>query len=79
MQKNIIFYRIENVFHIKNGFHIKKRAFAGSITFCFNLKKSAAEKNHHLLMETYGEHALSEITCRNWFRLFRRFKTTIST
>jgi len=23
---------------------------------------------HRILVETYGDHALSETTCRNWFR-----------
>ncbi|EFN89521.1 hypothetical protein EAI_13198, partial [Harpegnathos saltator] len=30
-------------------------------------KKSAAEV-HRILVETYCDHALSEATCRNWFR-----------
>ena len=37
---------------------------------CFNLKKSAA-KSHHMLLEAYGDSALSEITCRVWFRQFK--------
>ena len=39
--------------------------------FCFNLKKSAAER-HLLLCEAYGEHAPSIKTCEYWLR---RFKT----
>ena len=37
--------------------------------FCFNLKKSAAE-SHRMLVETYGDNALSETTCRDWLRRF---------
>ena len=37
-----------------------------ALFFCFNLKKSAAE-SHRMLVETYGDNALSEITCRDWF------------
>ena len=37
--------------------------------FCFNLKKSAAE-SHRMLVEAYGDNALSETTCRDWFRRF---------
>lgn len=43
------------------------------LIFCFHLKKSAAE-SHRLLVEAYGEHALSETTCKEWFR---RFKTGV--
>ena len=39
------------------------------LLFCFNLKKLAAE-SHRMLVETYGDNALSETTCRNWFRQF---------
>ena len=37
--------------------------------FCFNLKKSAAE-SHRMFVEAYGDNALSETTCRDWFRRF---------
>ena len=40
-----------------------------ALLFCFNLKKSSAE-SHRMLVETYGDNALSEITCRDWFRRF---------
>ena len=40
-----------------------------ALFFCFNLKKSAAE-SHRMLVEVYGDNALSETTCRNWFRQF---------
>lgn len=36
----------------------------------FIQKKSAAEA-HKILVETYGDHALSETTCRDWFRRFK--------
>ena len=39
-----------------------------ALLFCFNLKKSAAE-SHRMLVEAYGDNALSE-TCRDWFRRF---------
>ena len=38
--------------------------------YFFNLKKSAAEA-HRLLVETYGEAALSERSCRDWFQKFK--------
>ena len=39
------------------------------LLFCFNLKKSAAE-SHRMLVKAYGDNALSETTCRDWFRRF---------
>ena len=44
--------------------------------YFFNLKKSAAEA-HRLLVETYGEAALSEISCREWFQKFKNGKFDI--
>ena len=41
-----------------------------SLRFCFLLKKSAAEA-HRMLVEAYGDRALAEPTCREWFRRFR--------
>ncbi|EFN71498.1 Histone-lysine N-methyltransferase SETMAR, partial [Camponotus floridanus] len=29
------------------------------------------KKSHRILVETYGDHALSETTCRDWFRRFK--------
>ena len=41
-----------------------------ALLFCFNLKKSAAE-SHRMLVEAYGDNALSDTTCRDWFRRFK--------
>ena len=41
-----------------------------ALIFCFHLKKSAAE-SHRMLVEAYGDHALSEPTCKRWFQRFR--------
>ena len=41
-----------------------------ALIFCFHLKKSAAE-SHRMLVEAYGDRALSEATCKRWFRRFR--------
>jgi len=48
----------------------KKQHLREALLFCFNLKKTAAE-SHRLLVEAYGEHALSEPSCREWFRRFK--------
>jgi len=40
-----------------------------TLLFYFNLKKSAAE-SHRMLVKAYGDNALTETTCRGWFRRF---------
>ncbi|GFY14858.1 mariner Mos1 transposase [Trichonephila clavipes] len=40
------------------------------LIFCFNMKKSAS-KAHRMLSNTYGEAAISEKTCREWFQPFK--------
>ncbi len=47
-----------------------KQNLRDALLFCFHLKKNASE-SHLLLAEAYGEHAFTEATCRNWFRLFK--------
>lgn len=41
------------------------------LLFCFNMKKTAAE-SHRMLSSTYGEDAISERTCREWFQRFKK-------
>lgn len=33
--------------------------------------KNSAYKTHQILVECYGEHALSKATCENWFKRFK--------
>ena len=40
------------------------------LIFFFHSKKTAAEA-HRELQKVYGDAALSEATCRNWFRCFK--------
>lgn len=51
--------------HIPTKQHLRE-----ALLFCYNLKKSAAEA-HQLMKEAYSEHALSEPTCREWYRRFK--------
>ena len=46
------------------------------LIYFFNLKKSAAEA-HRLLVEAYGDAALSERSCREWFQKFKNGKFDI--
>ena len=48
----------------------EKEHMREALLFCFNLKKSAVEL-HQMLGEACGDSALSEITCKDWFRWFK--------
>jgi len=52
-----------------SSFLLKKKYMREALLVCFNLKKSAAE-SHRMLVEAYGDNALLETTCRDWFRRF---------
>jgi len=57
-------------FVIISSFLLKNKLREAALLFCcFNFKKSAAE-SHRMLVEAYGDNALSETTCRDWFRRF---------
>jgi len=62
MQRTQLFIALK-----KSGFVPRKEHLREALLFCFHLKKSAAE-SHRLLVEASGKHALSETTCRDWFR-----------
>jgi len=65
----ILFRRI--LFCVKMSvFEPKKRYLWEVLLYFFSVKKSAFE-SHRSLIETYGEAALSETTCRNWLRYFK--------
>ena len=53
-----------------SGFEPTEQIIREAFLF-FYLKKSAAEIHWCSLQETYDEHALSETTCRDWFRRFQ--------
>lgn len=41
-----------------------------ALLYCFNLNKSAVE-SHRMLVKAYGNDALSQTTCKDWFRRFK--------
>ena len=53
-----------------SSFEPNKRHLRELLIYFFNLKKSATEA-HRLLVETYGEAALSERSCLEWFQKFK--------
>ncbi|KAG5321876.1 MOS1T transposase, partial [Pseudoatta argentina] len=58
------------------SFEPNKRHLRELLIYFFILKKSAAEA-HRLLVEAYGEAALSERSCREWFQKFKNGKFDI--
>jgi len=56
------------MFEISN-FVLIKQHLRKVLIFCFNWKKSAAEA-HRMLVEVYGNTALTDKSCREWFRRF---------
>lgn len=53
-----------------SSFEPKKHHMREVLLYFFNIKKSAAE-SHRLLVEAYGECALSKTTCEDWLRRFK--------
>jgi len=50
-----------------SSFEPNKRHLRELLIYFFNLKKSVAEA-HRLLVEAYGDAALSKRSCREWFQ-----------
>ena len=44
--------------------------FRTALIFCYHLKKTAAE-SHRIPVEAYGEHALGQSQCFEWFKKFK--------
>ena len=53
-----------------SNFVPEKVFLLGVLLHYFNMKKAAAE-SHRILVEVYGEHALTERTCQKWFARFK--------
>jgi len=52
------------------NFKLKKEYLQGILLLFFIQKKSTVEV-HRIFVKTYGDYALSETTCRDWFRRFK--------
>ena len=52
------------------SYELNKRHLRELFIYFFNLKKYVAEA-YQLLVETYGEAALSKRSCREWFQKFK--------
>ena len=54
-----------------SSFESNKRHLRELLIYFFNLKKSAAEAHRLLVEKYYGEAALNERSCREWFPNFK--------
>lgn len=59
-----VFFSNKNLFH-SNMWHFLR----GFFYYYFNAKRTSA-KSHRILIELYGEHALTGRTCQKWFARF---------
>ena len=53
-----------------SSFLLKKKTYAGSFAFLFQFEEIGCRIACRMLVEAYGDNALSETTCRDWFRRF---------
>jgi len=47
-----------------------KKSICGEF-YCYSIQNKSVAEAHTILVETYSNHALSETTCRHWFRHFK--------
>ena len=50
---------------------VPKKVYLQGILLCYFIQKKSAAEAHRILVEIYGNHALSETICRDWFRCFK--------
>ena len=50
---------------------VPKKVYLWGILLHYFIQKKSAAEAHRILFETYSDHALLEIMCRNWFRHFK--------
>ena len=60
-----MFYRIEDVEFCAKFHHLRE------VLLHYLISKKTAAESHRILVKVYGEHALSETMCRDWFRRFK--------
>jgi len=50
---------------------VPNKVFLRGILLHYFIQKKSAAEAHRILVETYGDNALSDTTCRDWFRRFK--------
>ena len=64
-KKKTLFFTVLNM----SNFVLTKQYLQEVLVFCFNWQKSAPER-HRMLVEVYSDNALTDESCREWFRRF---------
>ena len=50
---------------------VPKKVYLWEILLHYFIQKKSAAETHRILVETYSDHALLEIICRDWFKFFK--------
>ena len=50
---------------------VPNKVYLRGILLHYFIQNKSAAKAHRILVETYGDNALSDTTCRDWFRCFK--------
>ena len=50
---------------------VPNEVYLREILFHYFIQKKSAAEAHRILVETYGDNALSDTTCRDWFQIFK--------
>ena len=50
---------------------VRNKVYLRGILLHYFIQNKSAPKAHRILVGTYGDNALSDTTCRDWFRRFK--------
>ena len=50
---------------------VQNKVYLRGILFHYFIQNKSAAEAHRILVETYSDNALSDTTCRDWFRRFK--------
>ncbi|KAG5321111.1 MOS1T transposase, partial [Pseudoatta argentina] len=56
---------------LKMSIFVPNKGYLRGILLHYFIEKKSAAEAHRILVQTYGDNALSDTTCRDWFRRFK--------
>ncbi|KAG5317534.1 MOS1T transposase, partial [Pseudoatta argentina] len=56
---------------LKMSIFVPNKVYLRGILLHYFIQKKSAAEAHRILVQTYGDNALSDMTCRDWFRRFK--------
>ncbi|KAG5307775.1 MOS1T transposase, partial [Pseudoatta argentina] len=56
---------------LKMSIFVPYKVYLRGILLHYFIQKKSAAETHRILVQTYGDNALSDTTCRDWFRRFK--------